>query len=67
MFGRFERHWPEASPGDWFTRTLSGSLLIDCCVVMKVTAQAKSKYTCALNFVVRPILQAHPAAKTAAI
>ncbi|KAA8716152.1 hypothetical protein F4W70_03675 [Pseudomonas cannabina] len=34
---------------------------------MKVTAQAKSKYTCALNFVVRPYLLAYPAAKTAAI
>ncbi|EGH20827.1 hypothetical protein PSYMO_04688, partial [Pseudomonas amygdali pv. mori str. 301020] len=26
-----------------FARTLSGSLLIDCCVVMKVTAQVEIK------------------------
>ncbi|RMU23853.1 hypothetical protein ALP32_103950 [Pseudomonas avellanae] len=50
-----------------FTRTLSGSLLIDCCVVMKVTAQVKSKYTCTLNFVIQPILLADGVTKTAAI
>ncbi|AVI85462.1 hypothetical protein BTW15_03275 [Pseudomonas syringae pv. tomato] len=50
-----------------FARTLSGSLLIDCCVVMKVTAQVKSKYTCTLNFVIQPILLADGVTKTAAI
>ncbi|KPW95662.1 hypothetical protein ALP58_102723 [Pseudomonas savastanoi] len=50
-----------------FARALSGSLLIDCCVVMKVTAQVKSRYTCSLNFVIQPILLADLGAKTAAI
>ncbi|KPW38817.1 hypothetical protein ALO43_101438 [Pseudomonas tremae] len=50
-----------------FARTLSGSLLIDCCVVMKVTAQVKSRYTCTLNFIGQPILRADMGVKTAAI